>query len=164
MLKVKTETGYYKMLDGATCPMWIKKFNNQGLITQYRDYWQCGQPYWTYDYEYDSSGKCIRSYISSYKDDFKRIAMRHKFNDKGQLIERAATDTTKYPTIEQFSYDSLGNITKQTFIGLNKYGEKHLWSKTWHGDETYKIIDKEEMFDQYNELKWTVIRHYEYYP
>ena len=162
-LKVKTETGYYNMLDGSICLMWIKEFNQQGLLTEYKDHWQCGQLYWTYAYEYDNSGKCIKSFKSSYKENFKRIEMRHKFNSKSQMIEREAVDSSGYPTVEHYSYDISGNITKLTFSGPKKNGEKHPWSKSWNGDKTYKILAKEEIRDVDNKLKWTVIRKYDLY-
>jgi len=162
-LKVKTETGSYKMPDGSVCLMWIKKFNEQGLMTHFKDHWQCGKPYWTYDYEYNSSGVCIKSFKSSYKDNFKKIEMRHKFNSKAQTIERVAHDTIGYPAVEHFAYDGLGNIIKVTFSEPEKNGEKHRWSKSWNGDKTYAIQEVQEIRDEDKKLKWVVLREYEFY-
>ena len=67
------------------------------------------------------------------------------------------------PTIENFSYDSLGNIEKLTFIGSDKNGEKNTWVKIWNGEISYKIIETEYVYDDIETLKWTVIRKHKYY-
>lgn len=143
--------------------MWVKAFNENGLLTQYKDFWQYGQPYWIHDFEYDPSGTCVRSFKSSYKQDFKRFAMKHMFNQMGQLIGRIANDSVQFPLMEHYHWDNSGNLNGVTFSGPEKNGEKHPWPKTWTGGKTYELNESEDIRDENQELKWTVIRQFEFY-
>lgn len=161
--KVKTDTGFYRMPDSSLCLMWIRAYNRNGLMTIYHDHWQCGKPYRTYEFEYDTSGNCIGSYISAYDDNFRRLEMRHHFDKQGRLIRRVAVDSVRQPTVEVFRYNASGKLVKIEFITPGKNGKTNSWSRTWHGDSSYSVRAVEDVYSTNGKFKWTVLRTYTYY-
>lgn len=158
--RVKMETGYYLMPDGQKCLMWVKEFDRNGYMTKYRDHWQCGQPYWTYDYEYNEAGQCIKSWKSAYLNGFKRVQMEHHYNAKGFLIDRVLRDPTLDDAHESFTYNS-----DQKIILIDHWrmvnGKKNIFkSRNWNGETEYKMTQEEEVKSQ-GVYKWTVIREFE---
>lgn len=84
--KIKTETGYYlyptahSHWPDSLCLMWVKEHDTNGQLVKYVDHWRCGQPYCIYEYEYDETGMCNKSWVSYYTNNFKRTAMVHKYD------------------------------------------------------------------------------------
>ncbi len=162
-VSLKTETGLYRMPDSSLCLMWVKHFNKLGLMIKYEDHWQCGKPYFTYNYSYDSVGNCVASTISSHKSNFIPVEMTHYYDELGRITSRSPSDASVTFYTELYNYNTEGNLIKIAFSNPKSTKENKSWSNEWDGNVRYEITDRENIYGANNEFKWIVIRKHSCY-
>lgn len=163
-LGIKAETGHYVMPTGDTCLMWVKEFDEAGLMTRYTDHWKCGTKYIDYEYKYTEEGSLRKAYISHYSNNFQKIEMGMPKDENGRVTELAPSKQIKdFPFANRYEYNDAGKVVKLIRMKQDLFSYVIDSTKEWDPEAEYSTKTTEEVFDEDGTMKWVVLRSFEYY-
>jgi hypothetical protein len=163
-LGVKKETGYYQFKADSACLMWIKEFDENGMLTKYIDHWQCGELYCIYENTYNRKGQMVGSGIGYYTNNFKMTKVEFKYDNEGRIIEnKQSEEIPRFPDKTTFEYDERGRVTKMQQWRYNGKDYDLDYERNWNGDTSYPLTKFDSVYQDNGKLKWVVLREFEFH-
>lgn len=102
---------YKGIMDTTVCG--VAKFNAQGKVVHYTEYFARGRKMAEYSYEYDANGKLVAGTVQTTFNDWQPLAFQLNFDTKGRLISRELPESiSNFWKKETFHYTNTGVLIK----------------------------------------------------
>lgn len=91
----------------------IERFDSNGRLIYYEEFYAKGKTKAYYHYAYDQNGKLLESNVEHFSVDFKPIALICSFDAKGRILERKPeTNLQNFWIKETYCYNASGVLIK----------------------------------------------------